>query len=211
MIARVCLALLAIVLTCAPAAKADALAVDSLDALFAVLGHSPGLYAKFHEEKQIALLVAPLKSDGTLHFDKIRGLARHTLSPQKQSILLASGTLTIWDGTKTETVSLKSSAPLRALAEAFSMMLAADRAGIERSFKPVFVAEGGGAWRLRLEPMSKELKSLVSGIDVAGQGAVVKSLRVAEASGDVSTTTFADVDTNKRYSEAEARAVFKVP
>ncbi len=111
--------------------------IDSVDSLFAVLARSPGFFARFHEEKQVALLVLPLKSDGTLHFDRQRGLARHTLSPQKQSVLLSGSTLTMWDGTKTETVSLQSSAPLRALAEAFSLMLAADRAALERSFSLV--------------------------------------------------------------------------
>src|ERR1700735_1754322 len=92
--------------------------IDSVDSLFSVLARSPGFFAHFHEEKQIALLVLPLKSDGTIHFDRQHGLVRHTLSPQKRSVLLSGSTLSIWDGSKTETVSLQSSAPLRALAEA---------------------------------------------------------------------------------------------
>jgi len=134
-------------------------AVTSLDALFALLARSPGLFARFHEEKQIALLVLPIKSDGTLHFDRRHGLAKHTLSPRKQSVLLSGSALTMWDGSRTETVPLQSSAPLRALAEAFSLMLAADRAGLEKSFSLGFRSDGH-AWQLALVPTDPELKKL---------------------------------------------------
>jgi hypothetical protein len=181
--------------------------VTSLDTLFAALSRSPGLFARFHEEKQIALLVAPVKNEGTIHFNRKLGLARHTLAPQRQSVLLSSGALTLWDGQKTETISLKSSAPLRALAEAFSLMLAADRAGLERNFKLTFEPKDGGEWKLTLVPLNADLKNLILGIDVSGVSITPKLLRVREASGDVSTTTFTDVDPNKRYSDD---AYFKV-
>ncbi|MGO9709923.1 MAG: outer membrane lipoprotein carrier protein LolA [Polyangiaceae bacterium] len=213
---------LALALTCAVLGFAGDLAeargdtpspqttIDSVDALFATLARSPGLFARFHEEKQIALLVAPLKNDGTIHFDKHHGLARHTLAPQKQSVLLSGSTLTLWDGAKTETVSLQSSAPLRALAQAFSLLLAADRPGLEKSFSLAFQTKGQ-AWRLVLVPTAADLRKLVTEVDVAGEGATPKTLVVHEASGDESTTTLSDVDLDKRYTEREAAAVFKVP
>lgn len=149
-------------------ASTEPQSIDSVDSLFSVLARSPGFFARFHEEKQIALLVLPLKSDGTIHFDKQRGLARHTLSPQKQSVLLSGSTLTLWDGTKTETVPLQSSAPLRALAESFSLLLAADRPGLEKSFSLAFQASGK-SWRLALVPTLANLKKLVSEVNVAGE------------------------------------------
>ena len=184
--------------------------IDSADALFAMLARSPGFFARFHEEKQIALLVAPLKNDGTIHFDRQRGLARHTASPQKQSVLLSGSTLTLWDGAKTETVPLQSSAPLRALAQSFSLLLAADRAGLEKSFSLSFQTKGQ-AWQLALVPIAADLRKLVTQVDVAGEGSTPKTLVVREASGDESTTTLTDVDLNRRYSEREAAALFKVP
>jgi hypothetical protein len=174
------------------------------------MARSPGLFARFHEEKQIALLVLPLKSDGTLHFDKRHGLAKHTLSPRKQSVLLSGTALTMWDGTRTETVPLQSSAPLRALAQAFSLMLAADRPALEKSFSLAFHADGR-AWQLALVPTDPELKKLVTEIDVTGDIATPKTLLVHEASGDTGTTTLEDVDLGKRYTEREALLVFKAP
>jgi hypothetical protein len=184
--------------------------VTSLDGLFAMMSRSPGLFARFHEEKTIALLVQPLRSDGTLHFDKKHGLARHTLSPKRQSVLLSGSTLALWDGAKVETVPLQSSAPLRALAEAFALLLAADRAGLEKSFSLGFHAEGK-AWKLSLSPKSPDLRKLVVAIDLAGEDRSPRTLEVHEASGDVGTTTLSEVDLDKQYTEREAAAVFRVP
>jgi hypothetical protein len=184
--------------------------IDSLDALFAMLARSPGFFARFHEEKQIALLIAPLKNEGTIHFDRARGLARHTTAPQKQSVLLSGSTLTLWDGTKTETVPLQSSAPLRALAQSFALLLAADRAGLEKSFALSFQAQGQG-WHLSLVPLAADLKKLVTQVEVAGEGLTPKTLIVREASGDESTTTLTDVDMARHYGEREAAALFKAP
>ncbi|MSP26855.1 MAG: outer membrane lipoprotein carrier protein LolA [Myxococcales bacterium] len=185
--------------------------IDSLDTLFAEFIRSPGLYARFHEEKQIALLVSPITNDGTIHFDKTHGLARHTTAPRRESVLLSRGALTLWDGQKTETIALRRSATLRALAEAFSLMLAADRAGLERNFTLSLQPRALGEWTLTLAPLAPDLRRMVVGIEVAGQGATPKMLRVREASGDVSTTTFTDVDPNRRYSQEQAAAIFKVP
>jgi hypothetical protein len=182
-----------------------------LDVLFTAFAKSPGLYAKFHEEKQIALLVAPLKSDGTVHFDPKKGLARHTTSPSKRSLLLGGGTLTVWDGLKTEIIQLSSQPSLRAFAEAFTMFLAADRAGLERTFKLEFTGDPRAAWRLRLAPLSAQLKKIVAEMEVVGQGTALTTLRVSEASGDASTTSFSEVDAGKQYTPAEAATVFRVP
>jgi len=175
-----------------------------------MLARSPGFFARFHEEKQIALLIAPLKNEGTIHFDRARGLARHTTAPQKQSVLLSGSTLTLWDGTKTETVPLQSSAPLRALAQSFALLLAADRAGLEKSFALSFQAQGQG-WHLSLVPLAADLKKLVTQVEVAGEGVTPKTLIVREASGDESTTTLTDVDMARHYGEREAAALFKAP
>jgi outer membrane lipoprotein carrier protein LolA len=214
----VAIAALALVAIDAPASRAEAPAPTdkpappaALDALFGAFGKSPGLYARFREEKQVALLVAPIKSEGTLHFERSKGLARHTNSPSKRSILLSGTTLLSWDGKKTETLDLKSQPSLRAVADSFGMLLAADRPGLERVFRLVLTGDPGAKWRLRLSPISADLKKFVQEIEVSGERLVLTTLRVTEGNGDVGTTTFFDVDTSKVYSAAEAAALFRVP
>lgn len=181
------------------------------DVLFANFAKSTSLYARFHEEKTITLLVAPLKSDGTLHFARQYGLARHTLSPSKQSVVLVNGTLAFWDGTKTEVVRLDRAPALRAFADGFDLLLRGDRAGIERSFQLEFSGAPQGDWQLRLVPRTSELRAMIASLEVHGKSDAVTSLLVKENNGDSTLTTFSDVDPKKVYSAAEAAAVFHAP
>ncbi len=180
-------------------------------ALFAELARVSGVQAKFHEEKQIALLKAPLKSDGTLHFLRGRGLARHTLTPQKQSLLVTDKAIIFWDGKKTETIGLASSSSLRSFAEAFSLLLAGDRRGLEKNFLITSDGDAKKAWTLRLAPKEESLKKILTSIEVRGDGRHMNALVVTEATGDVSTSTFSDVDLDHHYDDKEADAVFRTP
>lgn len=183
----------------------------AVDALFDGFRKAPGLLARFREEKRIALLVEPLKSEGTVHFTPQKGLARHTLQPKKQSVWLSGSALTFWDGKRSETISLQTSPSLRAFADGFSMLLGADRPGLERNFRLELSGSPADRWRLRLMPIPKSLRALVTEIEVKGTGVVVSTLTVLEASGDVSTTTFLEVDPAHRYGEDEIRALFQIP
>lgn len=184
---------------------------QDLDTLFDAFSKSPGLYAKFREQKQIALLLAPLKSEGTLHFDRKHGLARHTRTPSPSSVLLTASSLSFWDGKKSESVALSSAPGLKAFVDGFRMILGADRAGIERNFEMAFSGDPNGKWKLDLVPRDASLKKAVSRIELTGEKLVFSSLVVKEANGDVTTTEFYAVDTAKKYSEAEAKDLFRVP
>lgn len=193
-----------------PAALAPA-SSSELDVLFAALGKSPGLLAKFREQKRIALLSAPLKSEGTVHFDRNRGLAKHTRTPAPKSVLLTSSALSMWDGKKVENVALGSAPGLKAFADGFRMILAADRPGLEKNFEMHFFGDPNAKWQLTLTPRDPQLKKAVSAIELSGSKIELSSLVVKEANGDVTTTEFYDLDTAKKYSEADAKNVFRVP
>ena len=193
-----------------PAALAPASSAE-LDVLFAALGKSPGLLAKFREQKRIALLAAPLKSEGTVHFDRTHGLAKHGRTPSSKSVLLTSTSLSMWDGKKVENVSLATAPGLKAFADGFRMILAADRPGLEKSFEMHFFGDPNARWQLTLTPRDAGLKKAVSAIELAGTKIELSSLVVKEANGDVTTTEFFDLNTAKKYSEAEAKDIFRVP
>lgn len=193
-----------------PVAAAPAPEVSSFDALLGACSKMPGLHARFTEEKQIALLSVPLRSSGTVHFTRGRGLVRHTLGPARQSVLVTDKELVFWDGKATKRLSLATSETVETFARVFTMILAADRAGLERSFALDFRARDAG-WTLSLVPKAPALKGVISAIELEGRGNAVSLLVVREASGDVSTTRFSDVDTSKRYGDEEARRVFQLP
>lgn len=213
--------LLAAVLVCtsaahaeAPAPAAAALAPASsadLDTLFTAFGKSPGLVASFRETRRIALLSAPLKSEGSVHFERAHGLAKHTRSPSPKSVLLTASSLSVWDGKKVDVVSLASAPALKVFADSFRMFLAADRAGLEKNFEMRFAGDPSAKWQLTLVPRDASLKKAVTSIELAGSKIELSTLVVKEANGDLTSTEFTAVNTAKKYSEAEAQDVFRVP
>jgi hypothetical protein len=97
--------------------------------------------------------------------------------------------------------------------EGFLDVLAGDRAGLERMFIVDFRGSRGApasGWELSLVPRDAALLSILREVDFAGRDLRVRQMRIREASGDESVTTFSDVDTARRYTPAEASRVFDV-
>jgi hypothetical protein len=193
-----------------PAPKASE--SKGLDALLERCAKSPGLTARFVEDKQIALLSVPLRSEGALHFSPGRGLVRHTHKPSKQSVLVTDKELVFWDGKATKRVALGSSAPIETFARAFSLLLRADRAALEKDFVLTFhTKDAPDEWSLDLVPIGAELKKVIASMAIEGRGLDLSVLRVREANGDVTTTRFEGVDAAKRFADAELERLFRVP
>jgi hypothetical protein len=54
------------------------------------------------------------------------------------------------------------------------------------------------------------MRRVLRRVTVRGRGAVIERMAILEVSGDETVTTFSDVDTSRRYTDAEARRIFTV-
>jgi hypothetical protein len=182
-----------------------------LDRLLARFRAIPGLFARYREEKRILLLAEPVVSDGTVHYAPPRRMARHTAHPSPAHVVLDADTLRFNDGTATRQIDVGGNPVVRGLAESFMDVLAGDRSALERSFAIDFHAGvRASSWRLELRPKTSSLSSVLTEIELEGDGVVVSKMTIREASGDVGVTTFYDVDVDHRYSADEAARVFRV-
>ncbi len=209
------LALLAVAWSSAVQAAPARKESDELTTLLARFAKSPGIFARFREEKHIAMLQAPLVNEGTIHFAPPGRLARHTTRPIASTLLIADNHVQFSDGTNGDSVDLGTNPVARAFVESFVMLLAGDRPGLERYFTLRFspAAAGGGhrdGWRLSLTPRTSPMDKVIKEMVLAGEGLVVRNLEVRESNGDWTRTTFTDVDVEHRYSPAEAAQVFRV-
>ena len=171
----------------------------------------PGLEASFREEKHIALLAAPLVSEGTLHFAPPGRMARHTRSPSRASVVVADGALAFGDAGGSDRIDLASSPVVRLFVESFVAILAGDRSALERMYSmAIEPTPTGGGWQLTLTPRLAEMRRVLRRVVVRGRGAVIERMRIVESSGDETVTTFSDVDTRRRYTDAEVRRIFSV-
>jgi hypothetical protein len=181
------------------------------NALLAAFSKSPGLYAKFREEKKLAMLDTPLVNEGTIHFAPPGRLARHTVRPVESTLLIDGAKLQFGDADGQQSVDLGSNPVARLFVDSFVKLLAGDRAGLEKIFKMKFTPGPGGAWRLVLTPQVAPMDKVIKELDLRGEGLIVSTVDVRETSGDVTHTTFSDVDVNHHYDAGEAARVFRLP
>ena len=171
----------------------------------------PGLFARYKEEKTMALLVAPLRSEGTVHFVQPGRLARHQTAPSKASVVVDGNRLRFGDDHGQRAIDLAQNPVVRLFVETFARVLAGDEQGLESLYTVQFTPGSERTWRLRLVPKDPRMVRLVESIELRGTGTGLQSMVIAEVGGDRTVTTFFDVDTRRTYSPAERAKLFRVP
>jgi hypothetical protein len=162
----------------------------------------------FTEQKHVALLARPLKSNGTIVFDRTRGVSRTTLAPKPQQVVLTPTTLRLRSAGRTEEVPLDKSKDLRAFATVFPTLLRGDRKELEAAFE-LAVFRDAGWWALTLTPKAESLRKLVKQVTVFGHESALASLQITEASGDTTETKLAGIKKNGDVSAAELATAFE--
>ena len=204
---RSTLALAALALLGAAKPDAPPAGVDTLLGEFRAM---PGLQAKFREEKRIALLAAPLVSEGTLHFAPPAQLARLTTSPAPSRLVVDGSSLVFGDEQGAESIDLDANPMARLYVDSFLEILAGNRDALEKVWK-IELAPGStlDAWTLVLTPGAAPIARIFRALTLKGRGSVVEWLKLVETSGDETLTTFSDVDAKHRYSDAELARLFR--
>lgn len=174
------------------------------------LSRTAALSARFREEKRMSLLAQPLVSEGSLHYEKPRRLARHTERPRAGSMLLRDDVLTFGDAQRSESIGLSSQPALRVLVDTFVSVLAGDRAALERAAHVTVESLADGGFRIRMVPRDAGVKRLVRTMAFEGKGAVLSRMELIDASGDTTITTFHDVKLRERFSESERARLFRI-
>lgn len=185
----------------------------TLDSLLAGFKASPGLYARFKEEKHMALLAKPLVNEGTLHFLPPSRVARHVTKPSRSTVLIDEGSIRMGDAEREETLSLKRSPVLRQFLDSFLKILSGNRAALEKTYRLGFTVldREAGRWELALEPKLSPMKDAIERITFVGRGLVMNTLTILEVGGDKSVTTFSDVDPARVYTKGEKARLFAMP
>jgi hypothetical protein len=171
-----------------------------LDDLLAEFKKSPGLFARFHEEKHLAMLDAPLVTEGTIHFSPPGRLARRAERPVASALVIDGDKLQFGDADGGQSMNLATNPVARLFVDSFVTLLAGDRAG-----RP------GGGWVLTLVPRVAPMDKVIKDMVLRGDGLALREMDVRETSGDWTHTSFTAVDVNRRYTPAELARLFRLP
>ncbi len=205
---------IAILLATTTVASAPAAAVpEEIKALLDQFSRSPGLQARFTEEKHIALLAEPLVNEGEIFFAPPDRLLRRVTKPSPSSMVIHGDSLFFSSEGESEEIDLGAHAAVRVFVESFLQILKGDVESLSRAWAMRFDRVPSGpseVWGIVLEPLSEPVRNLITRIEVQGRGGRIDSMRVVEASGDDSVTTFHDVDLERTFSAQEIDSVFSV-
>lgn len=169
-----------------------------------------GLRAHYVEEKRIALLKRPLRSEGSVAFAAPALLVRRTEKPEPATLLLDKEVLTVADASGQRRIELSESAIVKHFVLTFVNVLHGDRAALERAYSLAYEPKPGG-WTLTLTPKAPELRRFVARAVLEGRGVSVERMTLEEENGDVTQMTFSEVDPNARFDAAERAKLFTLP
>jgi len=184
---------------------------DPVDRILHQLRSVPGMQASFREEKRIALLSTPLVNEGTVHFAPPSRLARHTIRPRPSTLLIDGNRLVMGDASDRREIDLAASPVVRSFVDSFIGLLRGDRAALERTYRIVPHGLTAGRWSVTLRPKSGPVRRAIREIRASGRGPAIEHLAVLERNGDVSETTFTDIDTRRSYGAREIARIFRIP
>jgi hypothetical protein len=145
---------------------------------------------KFKESKYLSVLIAPLDSSGTLLFEAPGHLEKHTLKPRAESLVLDQGVLTIDNKARNikRTLVLQEYPAVWAFVESIRSTLAGDLTTLQRFYK-IRLDGDADKWSLRLLPLERKTRAVVSEIVISGSGARVTGIETSESNGDHSSMT----------------------
>jgi hypothetical protein len=187
--------------------------LPTLEGLLRRFAAMPGLSARFREEKHMALLAAPLINEGTIHFSPPGRLVRHTTAPMRSSVLIDGERLLFGDARGIEVIRLRENPAIALFVASFVKIFAGDEAALTSMYSMSIAARpelGAEGWGLTLRPRVAPMDTIVARIEIAGDGVVVREMRVVELSGDETRTTFFEVNPARSFSAEEAAALFQV-
>ncbi|HEY7904212.1 MAG TPA: LolA-related protein [Casimicrobiaceae bacterium] len=177
-------------------AMAQASPAFSLDDLAALRAGVQQDHARFREIRHLAALTAPLQRSGTLAYRRPDHLEMNVEAPAPERLVIDRGRLTITNASGERTLVLDSEPALLAWTESLRATLAGDVAALSRHFD-VQLSGTAVAWTLALVPRDPALASQIAAIDIAGEGASVRRVRVRERGGDDSVM---DIDATEGAS-----------
>ena len=191
------------------AVASAAAASPGLRQVMAGFAASGGVRAHFRETKQLALLDAPLETEGVVVFSPPDRLARHTTRPGSSAIVVRGGRVALHDETGHQVMELDADDPARHFVDNLSVLLRGDLEALIARYRVGFQSSEAG-WQLELEPRSKVLRQLIESIRAEGRGAALLRMQVLEANGDSTVTVYSDVETGLEFDAAETERIFSL-
>lgn len=195
----------------ASSSKAEAPRAEAqLEEILAAFRQMPGLEARFEEEKQLALLAAPMRSSGRMFFAPGGYLLRRIDSPRQAAVVVTPKELRVEEGSKVQRFDLRARADVAHFVQSFLWILSGDATALRAHFQLNFVPNADdSSWVLTLVPKDDRMAFIVKAIQVHGERFEVREVRVEESNGDSTITRILDANPVRTFSSEERQRLFE--
>jgi outer membrane lipoprotein-sorting protein len=187
----------------------ESVASAELEALMLRFASSGGVRAHFREIKHLALLSAPIESEGMLYFAPPNRLARYTSRPGKARVVVNGTRAAFYNPTGHQEVDLESSEVASHLVGNLVVLLRGDLPGLLARYH-VALSDDSREWVLELEPRSSVVRKLIASIRIKGSGVGLVEMETRESSGDKTVMRFSQVETGVDFAAAELERIFSL-
>lgn len=150
-------------------------------------------HASFIESKSIAMLDAPVVSEGELFYTAPDKLEKRTIKPKPESMLLQGGTLTIEQGRKKHVLQLQRYPEVAAFIESIRATLAGDLQALERTYD-LSLNGDSDRWTMKMLPLNENMKKVVQKIEITGEKNMLRTILISQADGDSSLMTITQME-----------------
>jgi hypothetical protein len=153
------------------------------------LAEVPERRATFQEEKTIAALTQPLRSNGRLVYRRPSYLEKITYPPHPESLVVDGERLVVIMGDEPpRSIDLESYPEVGVLVDAVRGTLAGDLPGLRRNYA-VRMDGTLANWRLILTPTDQRVARLLREVTIEGAGDDARTVQIVQANGDRSLMT----------------------
>lgn len=165
----------------------------NIDQLMQSMAKIQSGHASFVESKSIAMLDAPVISEGELFYTAPDRLEKRTLKPKAESMVLQGGTLTIEQGRKKHVLQLQRYPEVAAFIESIRATLAGDLQALERTYD-LSLQGDSNRWTMEMLPLNENMKKVVQKIEITGEKNMLRTILISQADGDSSLMTITQVE-----------------
>jgi outer membrane lipoprotein-sorting protein len=159
-----------------------------LSELMSQLARQKSGEAGFVEQRFVRGVDGPLNSAGTLSFTAPDKLARRTVTPRPESMVVEGNTLTLSRAGRTRTLTLDSMPELQGMVDALRGTLMGDSKLLQQHFRTELTGNQAG-WTLDLKPTDERLASQVKSVRLSGRQGQVLGVEMEFIGGDRSVMT----------------------
>ena len=159
-----------------------------LSELMSQLARQKSGEAGFVEQRFVRGVDGPLNSAGTLSFTAPDKLARKTVTPRPESMVVEGNTLTLSRAGRTRTLTLDSMPELQGMVDALRGTLMGDSKLLQQHFRTE-LAGSQASWTLDLQPLDERLASQVKSVRLSGRQGQVLGVEMEFIGGDRSVMT----------------------